>query len=305
LANDGASAVDVKCVWVDGNQHRSDFVVTLTRNQAIWFDARTGQGTYKVNAFPASHANGYDNPYLGGANRDPYLAGMLVCFAVEGGEQNQVKWNHLLGTATVSDAATGTAYEYSAYGFFVQNGIDLDPIGSPGLLFLNGVDYDSCPLYQIGQLSPEGSSVGAGGGQMAFLRNRLAVAACHLPLNQDWTPVTTKLQFDVWNADEIKFSGAFACAGAWHETQFTDIEAAPDNFTRVNLGTDSARYRAQGVKSTQCPGSQAVGLLAVQSSLLTVSGRPTRAGSSLAAAGKFLGRVIWDPSGAVPEGGMR
>jgi hypothetical protein len=301
LANDGASAVDVKCYWMDGNKNRSDFVVTLTKGQAIWIDAKSGQGTYRVNPFPPFPSNGYDNPYLGGATRDPYLAGTLVCFAIDPVEQNQIKWNHLSGTATVYDTVAGTAYEYTAFGFFVQSGIDAFPVGTPGVLYLNGVDYDSCPLYAIGQMSPEGTIVRPGIATITFERNRLAVAGCTLALNQDWVPVYTKLLFDVWNADEVKFSGGFECADSWHETLFTDIDAAAANFTRVNLGTDSTRYRVQGVKSTQCNNSQAIGLLAVQSTTLSIDGRVARAGTSLTAAGKFLGRIAWDPASVVPE----
>jgi hypothetical protein len=304
LANDGAQSIDVKCIWMDGNKNRTDFTVRLTRTQPFWFDAKTGQGTLRVNPFPAFASNGYDNPYLGGANRDPYFAGLLVCFAVDIGEENQVKWNHLSGSATVYDSTLGTAYEYSAYAFFVQSGLDLAPLGTPGALYLNGVDYDSCPIYQIGQISPEGTVITAGTSVLTYLRNRLAVAGCSLDLNQDWNPIATKLLFDVWNSDEVKFSGAFECADSWHETGLTDIDAAPTNFTRANLGTDSARFRVQAVKSSQCLNSQAVGLLAVQSSAVDIGGRPSKVSTNLTAAGKFLGKVTWDPAEVVPEGGL-
>jgi hypothetical protein len=302
ISNDGVGDVDVKCVWMDGNHNQSAFVITVTRDQPIWFDARTGSGTRQVNVFPASPSNGYDNPFFGDATSAPVHEGMLTCFAVDVGEQNQVKWNHLSGTATIYDPTAGTAYEYSAYGFWVGSGINLEPVGgAPGLMLLNGVDYDSCPLYQVGQFSPEGTAIGP----LAFLQYRLAVVGCTLNLSQDWTPVYTKLLFDVWNADEVKFSGAYDCAETWHRTQLTDVRSAAGTFTRLTLGTDSARYRVQGVKSSQCPGSVAVGLVGIQATTLSVSGRPSAVGSPLAAAGKYEGSLIWDPSGAVPEGGIR
>jgi hypothetical protein len=301
ISQDGSLNIDVKCVWVDGNRNRADFVMRVTRGQAVWFDARTGRGSTQVNRFPLSRSNGYDNPHLDGASADPYLAGMLVCFAVDGGEQQQVKWNHLSGTATVFDSTQGTAYEYSAYAFFVQNGFDLQPMGTPGSLVLNGLDYDMCPLYQIGQISPEGT-VASFDPSLAFLGHRLAVAGCSQQLTQDWLPVTTKLLFDVWNEDEVKFSGAFECADSWHETRLVDIDSAQGNFTRTNLGTDTARYRVQGVKSTQCAGSQATGLVAVQASTLSIGGRLFTAATTLATAGKMQGYVTWNPQEAVPEG---
>lgn len=47
--------------------------------------------------------------------------------------------------------------------------------------------------------------------------------------------------------------------------------------------------------------TQAVGVLGVQ--LTGVGDRLTA--TTLAAAGKFTGKISWDPSGAVPEGGLR
>jgi hypothetical protein len=324
IQNDGSLDVDVKCYWMDGNKNRVDFVIPITRNQAVWFDARTGQGTFQVNPFPLGPANGFDNPFLVGppflpttteANdtSGPFERGMLACWAVDGGGQNQIKWNHLSGTATVHERIDrGAAYEYNAYAFFVPTGIDQEPVGVAGTLNLNGVEYDSCPLYQIGQFSPV--VTGFLNPNLVIAINRLVVTGCSLNLNQDWVPVFTKLQFDVWNEEEVKFTGAFECADSWHETFFDDVDSAPQNFLRDNLGTDAARYRIQGVKSTQCEDAratpprvtQAVGVLAIQASLLVIDGlKVSKIGTNLAGAGKFTGKIVWDPAGVVPEGGIR
>ena len=137
-------------------------------------------------------------------------------------------------------------------------------------------------------------------------------------------PVCTKLQFDIWNEDEVKFTGAFECADSWHETEFgtrrdVDIQTSAAASTPARrtsssrtLGTFAARYRVQGVKSAQCEDAgragrrritQAVGVIAVQSSLSHVP--LDLVGTTLAAAGKFNGKIVWDPEGAVPEGGIR
>jgi len=91
------------------------------------------------------------------------------------------------------------------------------------------------------------------------------------------------------------------------------IDAAGQNFDFATLGTNAARYRVQGVRSSQCDRTkgtsngtvaavttQAVGLLAVQSTL-----GDRMAGTTLAAAGKFNGKVVWDPEGVVPERAVR
>ncbi|MGE3840166.1 MAG: hypothetical protein AB7I50_01130 [Vicinamibacterales bacterium] len=342
VENDGSADVDVLCYWMDGNKNRVDFIFPLTKNQAVWFDAGSGRGTLQVNRFPQSAANGFT-----AANKHPFFApgfgayskGLLACWAIDGGAQNQVKWNHLSGTATVYNPNTPVAYEYNAFAFYVPSGIDTYPVGSiPGNLNLNGLEYDACPLYLIGQFTPRNAPLV--NSAPVVRSNRLVVSGCELDLKQDWVPVWTKLQFDVWNGEEVKFTGAFECANSWHETEFTlgtqsqpgvayafydGIDSAAQVFDGANLGTYSARYRVQGVKSTQCDrtkppsgvGSdvaavttQAVGLLGLQYTEFEPAGNPNvlirgGGGTTLAAAGKFNGRISWDPEGVVPEGGLR
>jgi hypothetical protein len=334
LQNDGSLDVDVKCYWMDGNKNRVDFIIPVTRNQPVWFDARTGAGTYQINKFPSGPANGFDNPFLppftvpGPGPVAPLGFGLLACWAVDNGAQNQVKWNHLSGTATIYTPRW--AVEYNAYAFFVPTGLDLEPIGVAGTLNLNGVEYDSCPLYQIGQFSPEGATAPAA---PTVAVNTLVVAGCTLDLRQDWSPVFTKLQFDVWNEDEVKFTGAYECADSWHLTNFREephfliggplsaslegVDAAAQNFSAAIIGTYAARYRVQGVKSTQCEKpattgatdtyrpaitTQAVGVIGLQVTELVTD---DTGATTLASAGKFTGKVSWDPAGVVPEGGIR
>jgi hypothetical protein len=169
---------------------------------------------------------------------------------------------------------------------------------------LNGVEYDACPIYQIGQFTP--FPLASGQGRFGVLGLRLAIAGCTLNLQQDWSPAYTKLLFDVWNSDEVKFTGAYDCADSWHETSLgTDVDAGSESFSFANVGTFAARYRVQGVKSTQCPGSEAIGLVAVQSSLHTFGAALDTTGTTLQGAGKYSGRITWDVSGAVPEATIR
>ena len=44
-------------------------------------------------------------------------------------------------------------------------------VGAPGVLNLNGVGYDGCPLYQVAQFSPFGSILN----NAFFIEHRLAV----------------------------------------------------------------------------------------------------------------------------------
>jgi hypothetical protein len=331
LQNDGSLAVDVKCYWMDGEKNRLDFIITLTKNQAIWFEARGGEGEpYQVNAFPEEDNNGLNwavgvgNPLLDGEDK-----GLLVCFAVDEGAMNQVKWNHLSGTATVieeveeDDDEDFSSYEYNAYAFYVPPSVfapfDQAPVGDAGTLLLDGVRYDACPLYQIGQLSPESEEdeeLEIEGFEIDIEENSLAVAGCDLDLTQDWEAQWTKLAFDVWNHQEVKFTGAFECADSWHEVEFEDIDSGSQNFNADNVGSTALRYRVQGVKSSQCDEildpvegtAEQRGILAVQSTLMEIEEEGEEdatlslVGTTLASAGKFNGTIKYDPAGVVPEG---
>ncbi len=180
----GRLATEVASILIGKN--RVDFVAPVNRTQASWFSAKTGGGSVNVNPFPTAAANGFSvgnrhpflevgggtppaPPQLGDSTTFPngdgygaYRRGMLVCWVVDVDVQQQVKWNHLSGTATIyTDTAS---YEYNAYSFFVPAGVDLDPVGLAGTINLNGLEYDSCPLYQLGQLTPV-DAVGRATGQ--------------------------------------------------------------------------------------------------------------------------------------------
>ncbi|MGE3842682.1 MAG: hypothetical protein AB7I50_13970 [Vicinamibacterales bacterium] len=375
IQNDGSSDIDIKCYWMDGHKNRVDFILPMTRNQAVWFDASSGNGSTRINPFPLGDANGFTAgnrhpflevggsqvaplPQLGtpapaytapiGDGYGPYRRGLLACWAVDDGARNQVKWNHLSGTATVYNA--NTAYECHAYSFYVPTGADLAPVGLPGALVLNGLDYDACPIYLTGQFTPitwtdqgynafNQSTFQPGAvGLFGVDWNRLAITGCSLSLNQDWTPAWTKLQFDVWNEEEVKFTGAYECADSWHETDFRPgsevqnnasltpavpgfvdgIDAAAQNFDFTTLTTYAARYRVQGIRSAQCDrtkgatddtvaavATQNVGLIGIQSTYFYMPATDKLIGSPMTGAGKFNGRIDWDPEGAVPEGGLR
>jgi hypothetical protein len=319
LENAGSTNGYVRCYWMDGNKNRVDFVIPVTRNQAVWFDAATGDGTYQVNRFPAVPADGFDNPFLPGGTV-PYLRGLLVCWALdEFGWNNQVKWNHLSGTATVHHPTIG-AYEYSAYAFFLRTGLELEAVGTAGTINMNGVEFDTCPQYLIGRFSPAGAPAE---GAPTVAGHRLAIMGCRLNLNWDGQPVWTRLQFDVWNEDGVKFTGASECSDGWHETTFTQgtvavgglargingfedgLDAQGDNFALATLGTYAARYRVEGVQSSQCENAniktRAVGLLGVQSTFL----QGKAVGTTLASVGTLTGRIVWDPSSGDTEGGIR
>src|SRR5262249_40323010 len=133
-------------------------------------------------------------------------------------------------------------------------------------------------------------------------------ASCNQDLRQDFNLHLTKLQFTVWNSREQSFSGAYACVdsvgklGPDSRINVTN----PSIFSRPTLGTDDARVQVQGVASTQCPGSETAGLLAVLTSAVSLDGdfaEDAEVGSTTLGAGAQAGFVKWDPfgSGGTPQ----
>ena len=252
IGNDNVVPVSIKCYWMDNNQTIEDFQFTITPNQPVFFSAATGGGDGQSLTVP---------PFSG--------VGSLVCFAVEDSGAIQKKFNHLYGNAMiVSPALGGTqAAMYNAYSF-----ANPGSVGNPGQLQLDGVSYDACPQYLvtdfIAATDNETQSILP---SPPFYRPDLSLWPCIQDLRQDRTPTCTKAKFDVWNANEIKFTGAYQCLKCFYEgfldeigrknhvAHFSDgdnTQRGPgfgwDKFVRNALRTDVARFRVQGVASTVC-----------------------------------------------------
>ena len=161
LSNDGPRDVQVKCYYLDGYKHRVDMQFEITANQPFWFDAKTGDGTEFVTPYPNTPSNGFPN------RPTPLGAGMLACWVVDVEGLNQLKWNHLSGTVTIINHASGTAYEYTMYAFYAPTGSDLQPVGTGGTIDLDSVKFDSCPQYTDRPVLPDGHRpAGAGAGHL-------------------------------------------------------------------------------------------------------------------------------------------
>jgi hypothetical protein len=295
ITNAVSAVVDVKCYFMDVEKNKVDFQVRFTENQPFWFDVGSGEGTKTVQSFPT----------FGG-----HYTGELKCWAVNDNGTRQISWNHLVGSATVFDFENSAAYEYNAWAFQALRPQG-ETVGSEqGRLKLNGVDYDLCPRRLLGNFAPVGrfAQYGEDGDSVFYEDTELTVASCKQDLRQDFEWRATKLAFNVWNEDEVKFTGAHECADSWHETLLSEVETAGQNFLAAFLKTDSAYYRVEGIKSTVCdnvvhPGTltKPTGLTGVQVTLLELNSATgtrgfAKAGTTLHGGGTMPGFILWDPS---------
>jgi hypothetical protein len=319
LANDANVQVDVKCYYVNQTKFRRDFLFKLTKKQAISFDARTGSADVIGNlpGFPTDIGGVPNITTTPVRAANPFL-GELICFAVNPAGSTQISHNHLSGTATVGtdaipvDSVLRSSYEYTAWAFSaraVARGAQVGAI--PGRLDLTGQAgaYDACPAYVIVHLSPTVAVP-----EVSVADQRISVSSCAQDLRQDYTPHFTKLELHIWNAHEVKFTGAWECADSTHSFLLSQTDTLPDNLSRETLGTNAAHMQIRGVASTQCRVplpfvTENVGLVAVSDRVLTTEANELPLhGTTANSAGVHAvpGFVLWDPQDAeVPEAPRR
>ena len=100
-------------------------------------------------------------------------------------------------------------------------------------------------------------------GNVVFHDTGLTLLPVTVDLRQDTLgPVSTKARFDIWNANEVRFSGTQRCITCWDQTLLSRYDQ-PNHFLRVNLQTDRGMARIDGVASSACPFSVDAPLLGV------------------------------------------
>jgi hypothetical protein len=307
ISNDSSHAVKVECYYVNERKGRVDFDFRLTPKQTASWAVKSMEGDQiDPPGFPDGGVWGGPPPY---AEASAYR-GELVCFATNEEVTAQIAHNHLTGIASIVHApaeATETnrpgVLRYNAWSFVARNATGLPETdgvqqGRPGLLTLSGAGagtYDACPLYNIAEFNPSGSTLGG----VTTFANVLTVVGCRQDLRQDYRLWLTKLQFTVWNAREQSYTGAYVCVDSVNSIRLgTDQKylTNPRNFDYGTLKTQNARFQVRGVASTQCPSSVSVGLLGILSS--NTSGG--FAGTTTHGAGQQVGFVWWDPQTGTP-----
>ncbi|MCP3903223.1 MAG: hypothetical protein GY715_06255 [Planctomycetes bacterium] len=63
--------------------------------------------------------------------------------------------------------------------------------------------------------------------------------------------MTTKANFDIWNGNEIKFSGQHRCVSCWDET-LASAYGGPGHFGIDHLQTATGKARIDGLQSQNC-----------------------------------------------------
>jgi len=243
----------------------ADCKFTLTANQPHFWSAVDGSD--KCQSFTVLDSDGRLDPETQGSSR--ILRGYALFYAVkfiaeapEHGQFVEIRWNHLKGDAVLVNYANGTAWEYNAWAFQAHQSTSGEaPHGGPlrrpsGQLDLDGVEYD-IPFSELTlDFYGTGTTALSGGDQTVMTDTDLTVHAVSADLRQDGCgPVLTKIEAEIWNEFETKFSGTRRCICCWDQTMLSNwvrSEAIPNHFKRSTLRTDKGKARLKGVGSDEC-----------------------------------------------------
>ena len=235
---------------------------------------------------------------------DRVLRGFVVAFAVDQ-ENEQIRWNHLSGSAMVVDYRDGAAWEYGAWASAAVEDIDHGgPVGTPGIIRLDGVEY-AAPYAELrGQFQASGSTGLSGGGN---LLNADTDITLH-PVSADFSsgtngPVSTFARYFVWNQNEVKFSEALRCVECWDQSLLSRYMPV-DHFTIGNIQTRTAYFRINGLAGPACSGinpATAEPLLGLANTIAHSASEKYMGGRNLLGAGTETAIIRYDPLGAPDE----
>ena len=279
--------------WVD-NQ------LTLTANQPVYWSAADGGILSPFTVLDPGDPPG--RPAMDGTS-DRVLRGFILGWAVDSIDGIEIRWNHLAGNATLVNYRFGAAFEYNAWAFQtvvdVENG---DPTGiSDGQLDLDGVEYAPPFAQLLMNFQAVGSSAFTGGNRLVVSNTDVTLHPVSVDLRQETDgPVTTKAHFDVWNMNEVKFSGAYRCITCWDQTLLSDY-GIPNHFLIDTLQTAHGKARIDGLESQLCDElplfeSEDAAILGIVFKILFFDGNNEQTAVDLAAAGSNMFGMGTEPA---------
>jgi hypothetical protein len=224
---------------------------TLEAHQSHAWSAANGSSKCQRFTVLDPSGPGRPDPETGSTTR--VLRGYVIMFAVtyNGSAWQQMHWNHLTGDASIVNHQHGTMWTYDAAAFQAIQGSHGTPVGLPGAIKLDGVefeasfdslwfDFDAAGVQQEGL--PLNTVL-----TLHAPKADLRVNGCGL--------VQTQVQATIWNEAGSKFTGTRRCICGWDQTFLNDwvrSVAIPNHFLLHFLGSDSGTARLTGMASVEC-----------------------------------------------------
>lgn len=109
--------------------------------------------------------------------------------------------------------------------------------------------------------------------------------------------VPTKAKFDIWNENEVRFSGTERCIYSWDQeylSQYTDIGLA-NHFNLWALQTNKGKARIDGLRSPVVCTDESIPapFLGVQAKILDLHNDVAQAGGNLVGIGQEVGQILY------------
>ncbi len=241
----------------------------LTKSQPHFWSA--AKGSDKCQPFSVLDMDG---PGRTDSDGNQILRGMVIMWAVKfdenrvvssvetgeveypNGAWREIRWNDLKGDALIIDYKNGAAEEYNVWAFQAHGVPHGAFLPGPGTLKLDGREYDSTFGQMMLDFYASGSTALSTTGISVSIDTELTLNTMYIDVRQDGVgPFLTKIEAEIFNENESKFSGTRRCTCCYDSTLLSNwvrTVAVPNHFLRSKLGTDKGAARLDGVKSTDC-----------------------------------------------------
>lgn len=261
INNDWGADVQLQMYFVSETCNDVDNVISLTANEPAHWSVATGLpkgvSPWTVLGDP------YPDPEGSG---ELIMRGYVLAWAIDSGSYAQIRWNHLSGAATIVQYYDRDAWEYDAYAFRAVTGAHGEPVGTAGTLQLDDTEYESGYEMLLLDFFASGSDAFSHGAHHVTHDTDLTLLIVNNDLRLDSLgPNTTKARFEIFNENELLFSGMEFCMTKWDEML---LSLRGGHFHVAALQTDKGRARIRGVESEVCPDSTQQSLLGVAAKLL-------------------------------------
>jgi len=281
----------------------SDCMIKLTANQvASWSAARGMAGGCAP--FTVLDPDGRPDPERSAGHR--MLRGYVLAWAVNNAGE-EIRWNHLSGHATTLDYHEIAASEYAPYAFRVRSGQTGAPSDArPGLLLLNGREYDALPDTLLWTFEAAGVSRIFDLAGVVSSNTDLTLMPVESDFRHDgFERVTTTARYDIWNENEQRFSGTQHELTCWHQKLLSEYPS-PNHLVLSNLQTNRGKARIRGVGGTNCGSASLpapiVGVAERALMFAVTCAGTAKSSATLKGEGCESGAVLFDPSGLADNG---
>lgn len=296
LTNDFPADVRVQMYFIQGDSCLNlDNAITLTANQPTWW--RASDGTGGTNTSPwTTLGPGIVDPDTGWT----HYRGFIIGWAVDAASNLEITHNHLAANGTIVNYTYNWAWGYNGWGFARNSSAAGDAV------LEIGTEYAPAYSQLLMNFQAVGSSAYSSSNYMVTTDTDVTLHPVSADLRQETTgEVRTKAHYDVWNENEVKFSGAYHCVFCWDQTLLSDY-GVPNHFKLPNLQTDAGKARIDGLASFLCdvpgePVSIDAAILGLSATYMDINGAYAAAGSNLFGMGTEGATIQYDPSGPPDE----